>query len=184
MIDFTNKSEDELNAILAAGTWTGCGRFYASQIGPSPLRVAALRVAAQASCLRGGARALSLPFCWRGCGQVPATAHAAPKQVSCLLPQAERPPLPGGDPNYLVSAVLVDSIGENLDFDVEVILILPDGDSIAVNAVRGFFSVDLTGKVGLDEIVTLQVPLQSQDGTFIKYMLQGVYVFVCIVEGA
>lgn len=163
VIDFTNKAEAELNAILAAGTWTGCGRFYASQIGPTPLRVAAS--ASQRSLMlarwrKGAAAALLLVGLW----QVPATAHAAPKQVSCLLPQAERPPLPGGDPNYLVSAVLLDTNGQNFDFDVALKLVLPNGDSIAVNAVKGFFSVDLTGKLGLEEMVTLFIPQQTQYG--------------------
>jgi hypothetical protein len=168
VIDFTFKTERELNAILASGEWTGCGRFVEKQLGKAPVVESPLVQMRRAILERwrsGAAAAVLLVGLW----QIPNSTKATAKEVVCLVPtmNQERDSTKEQGPNYFVSAILLSEYGEPLPRDFWINLHLPSGELIPILTHNGFFGIDLEGKAMPEDSILITVPpLELEDSAF------------------
>lgn len=167
VIDFSTMTEAELNAILARRKPGErlCGRFRAGQIGaPQPAAQQRrhyrwIRGAAAVVLLAGignpGA-AWAAPHTW-----LPPTALPTLAQPTAEIPSGGVHGHPASPSLAIISAVVLDQHGENIEDDLALTLIFPNGTKKAITTQRGFFHLDLDAAWKPTDKVTVDIKAQT-----------------------
>ena len=162
VIDFTDKTDEDLRRIVAENGSLLCGRFRKSQIG-EPLAIPEKRIGFSGFFKKAAATAATLAIM-----QTAAQAADPPPKTFIEISDTDRLSLPDPSPNTVVTGIVLTEGFDNIPDDIQVKLVYQSSEgrkTVEQTTHAGLFHFDLAGKVVSGSPVVVVIPEQTiKDG--------------------
>lgn len=180
VIDFTNKSDEDLRRIVAENDASVCGRFRKSQIG-EPLAIPEKRIGLSGFFKKAAATAATLAIM-----QTAAQAANPPTKPRIEISDNESLTHPDPSPNTVVTGVILTEGFDNIPDDIMVKLVFQSAEgrqTMEQISHAGLFNFDLAGKSVPGSPIVVVIPAQTIKDGHNEHVYHATRFAATLIEG-